>query len=537
MADLVMIGGVAWTAIEGSALAEAVAVRDGRIMATGSNQDIQALVRPGTRVIELNGRTVTPGFIDAHTHFISGGFQLSNVDLRDAATPEEFVMRIRKFTESVPSGAWITGGNWDHELWGGLLPRSDWIDSVTQAHPVLVQRLDGHMALANSLALKVGGVTKETEDPPGGSIVRDEAGVPSGVLKDQAIALVRKAIPPMTEEEAEQALESAAQHALSLGVTQVHDMGGWANLDMMGWANLERYRRVHSAGRLPLRVYSVVPMSSWRRMRDYVATHGRGDDRLWWGGVKAFVDGSLGSTTAWFHEAYADDPENTGLTTTDTTELRNWIERADEAGLQVIVHAIGDRANDWLLKTYEDIVANNGERDRRFRIEHAQHLSQSAIGRFCEQGVIASMQPYHAVDDGRWAARRIGPQRVKQAYAFRSILDTGAILAFGSDWTVAPLNPILGIDAAVTRRTLDGANPDGWIPEERTSLEEALLAYTAGAATAGFSDDRSGSLENGKLADLVVLSEDIFDEHTHDVGDVQVDMTVVEGEVAYERCF
>jgi len=535
VADLVMIGGMVWTAVEGSPIAEAVAVQDGRIIAVGSNQEIQDLVHSRTRVIELNGRTVTPGFIDAHMHFISGGFQLSGLDLREATTPEEFVIRIREFAESVPSGTWITGGNWDHELWGGLLPRSDWIDPFTQAHPVLVQRLDGHMALANSLALKMSGVATKTGDPPGGFIVRDEAGLPLGVLKDQAIALVRKVIPPATVEATKRALQSAARHTLSRGITQVHDMGGWNNLDMMGWANLEVYQQAHSEGHLPLRIYSVVPMSSWRRMKDYVSTNGRGDDRLWWGGVKAFVDGSLGSATAWFHEAYLDESGNTGLTTTDTAELQSWIEGADKAGLQPIVHAIGDGANDWLLDIYEDLVASHGTRDRRLRVEHAQHLSQSAIGRFSKQGVIASMQPYHAVDDGRWAAKRIGPERIKRAYAFGSLLDTGATLAFGSDWTVAPLDPILGIDAAVTRRTLDGVNPDGWMPEERISLEQALLAYTAGAAKAGFSEDRSGSLENGKLADLVVLSENLFEIHSSDIGNVEVDMTLVDGEVVYDR--
>lgn len=535
MADLVMIGGAVWTAVEGIPLAEALAVKDGRVIAIGSNQDIQALIRSRTRVIELNGRTVTPGFIDAHMHFISGGIQLSSLDLREAATPEEFVIRIREFVKSVPSGSWITGGNWDHELWGGLLPQSSWIDHFTQAHPVLVQRLDGHMALANSLALKMSGIANKTGDPPGGSIVRDESGLPSGVLKDEAITLVRNVIPLTTVEETERALEAAAQHALSRGITQVHDMGGWNNLDMMGWENLEVYHQAHSEGRLPVRVYSVVPMSSWKRMQDYVSTNGRGDDRLWWGGVKAFLDGSLGSATAWFHEAYLDESENTGLTTMDTAELQGWIEGADKAGLQPIIHAIGDRANDCILDIYEELVANHGKRDRRLRIEHAQHLSQSAIGRFSKHEVIASVQPYHAVDDGRWAAKRIGLERIKRAYAFGSLLDTGATLAFGSDWTVAPLDPILGIDAAVTRRTLDGANPDGWTPEERISLEQALLAYTAGAAKAGFSDDRLGSLEKGKLADLVVLSENLFEIHTSDIGNVEVDMTLVDGEMVYDR--
>ena len=279
MADLVFRDGVVWTGVEGAGLAEAVAVRDGRIVEVGTSRAVASRVGRATRVIELEGRALTPGFIDAHTHFLSGGFQLSSVDLRDAATPAEFGRRIELFAQSVPAGTWITGGDWDHELWGGELPSKEWIDTLTGEHPVFVQRLDGHMGLANSLALELAGVRGDTEDPAGGAIVRGPRGEPAGVLKDEAMSLVRRAIPAPTEEELDGALQAAAARALSLGVTQVHDMGGWSNL--------ETYRRAHAAGRLPLRVYSVVPMGTWERMRDYVADEGRGDDRLWWGAVKA----------------------------------------------------------------------------------------------------------------------------------------------------------------------------------------------------------------------------------------------------------
>lgn len=468
-----------------------------------------------------------PGFIDAHTHFISGGFQLSSVDLRDAATPEEFARRIAAYAAGLPAGTWITGGDWDHELWGGALPESEWVDAQTSDHPVFVSRLDGHMALANALALEAGGVTAETADPPGGVIVRNEDGSPAGVLKDGAMGLLSRAIPARTEAELDRALQAAARHALSLGVTQIHDMGSWTNL--------ETYRRARAAGTLPLRVYSVVPLASWERLEAFVAAHGRGDTRLWWGGLKAFVDGSLGSTTAWFYDPYDDEPETSGLMTTDTAQLRGWVRSADAAGLHVIVHAIGDRANDWLLDAFRDAAAENGPRDRRFRIEHAQHLSREAIGRFSEQSVIASMQPYHAADDGRWAVRRIGAERIRTTYAFRSLIDAGATLAFGSDWTVAPLDPVLGIDAAVTRRTIDGANPQGWVPEERITLEETLRAYTTNAARAGFIDHEVGVVANGMLADLVVLSDDIFGLDPHALAEVRVDLTLVGGEVAFER--
>ncbi len=528
MADLVLRDGVVWTGVAGAGRAEAVAVKDGEILAVGSNAAIDVFVSDETTVISLQGRTLTPGFIDAHTHFIAGGFQLASVDLRDADSPEEFARRISEFASSVPAGTWITGGDWDHETWGGELPRTDWIDALTPDHPVFVQRLDGHMALANSRALQAGGVTTETEDPAGGAIERDASGAPTGVLKDEAMSFVYAGIPASTDEEVDRALQAAAVHALSLGVTQIHDMA-------YDWIGLEAYQRAHASGDLPLRVYSVVPMATWERMRDYVAENGRGDDRLWWGGLKAFVDGSLGSTTAWFYDVYDDEPETAGLMTTDTTELASWIRSSDESEMHVIVHAIGDKANDWLLDVYEDVIGDHGPRDRRFRIEHAQHLSPGALGRFAELGVIASMQPYHAADDGRWAQKRIGPERIKTTYAFRSLLDAGATVAFGSDWTVAPLDPVEGIDAAVTRRTLDGANPNGWIPQERISLEESLIAYTSAAARAGYMEARVGTIEPGKLADLAVLSGDIFLMDEKELGSVHVDLTIVEGEVVYEH--
>ncbi|MGD2071818.1 MAG: amidohydrolase family protein [Gemmatimonadota bacterium] len=526
-ASTIYVDGVVWTGEEGAPRYEALAVAGGQVLAVGTSREVRALADASTEVVDLGGRALVPGFIDAHTHFISGGFQLSSVDLRDASTPEEFARRIGDFANALGPGRWITGGDWDHERWGGDLPRREWIDSLTPENPVLVQRLDGHMALANSLALE-GRVDADTPDPPGGTIVRDpDTGRPTGVLKDEAMGLVGSSVPSPSEAEMDGALEAAARHALSLGVTQIHDMGSWSGL--------ETYRRAREAGRLPLRVYAVVPISTWERLRDYVAAEGWGDDVLWWGGLKGFVDGSLGSTTAWFYEPYDDDPSTSGLLTTDTASLRRWIGEADAAGLHVMVHAIGDRANDWLLDVYEEASRENGERDRRFRIEHAQHLTPGAIARIAEQGVIASMQPYHAADDGRWAEKRIGLERIRTTYAFRSLLDAGATLAFGSDWTVAPLDPLLGVDAAVTRRTIDGANPGGWVPEQRIGVEETLRAYTVGSARAAFAEGRTGMLTPGAAADLVVLSGDPFSLPPEQVGGLVVDRTVVGGETRYRR--
>nr|NIP57027.1 amidohydrolase [Gemmatimonadota bacterium]NIR77422.1 amidohydrolase [Gemmatimonadota bacterium]NIT85943.1 amidohydrolase [Gemmatimonadota bacterium]NIU29763.1 amidohydrolase [Gemmatimonadota bacterium]NIV60172.1 amidohydrolase family protein [Gemmatimonadota bacterium] len=506
-----------------------IAIRDGRVQAVGSAEEIDALAGPETRRIELQGRRVLPGFMDSHTHFIDGGFELSAVQLRDASTPEEFARRIGAFAEEHP-GEWITGGQWDHQLWGGELPRRDWIDPVTGETPVYVTRLDGHMGLANSAALAAAGIDADTESPPGGEIVRYPDGRPTGILRDAAQALVRDSIPPPSDEEVDRALQAAAERAVSLGVTHVVDVGS----DRSSWRSLEAYRRAHERGQLPLRVYAAVPLSDWERMAEYVDDEGRGDDRLWWGGLKAYVDGSLGSSTAWFYEPYVGEPDNTGLVVTDTADLRSWIASADSAGLHVMVHAIGTRANDWLLDAFAQARERNGPRDRRFRIEHAQHLTDDAIRRIAEEEVIASMQPYHAIDDGRWAESRIGHRRALGTYAFRSLVEAGAILAFGSDWTVAPLDPLQGVYAAVTRRTIDGANPEAWIPEQKISLQETLRAYTGGVAYASYREEDLGRLEPGFRADLVVLSDDLFMVEPGEIPGVEVELTMVDGEVVFE---
>jgi hypothetical protein len=526
-ADLVLTGGVVWTGNADMPRVDAVAVRAGRIIALGSAADVSSHAGPATRTIDLAGRFVVPGFSDDHTHFIGGGFQLGSVDLRSSATPQEFASRIGAFAHTLPPERWITGGDWDHEMWAGApLPRREWFDTLTTAHYVAVSRLDGHMMVVNTRVLELAGITRDTPDPAGGTIVRDaRTGEPTGVLKDEAMSLVYRVMPEATDEERDEAFRRAQAHALARGVTMVHDMGDWADL--------EAYRRAEAADELRIRIYALVPLATWSRLRDYVAANGRGDDRLRWGGLKGFVDGSLGSTTAWFHEPYEDDPGTSGLMVTDTAELRGWIMSADAADLHVVVHAIGEYANDWLLDVFEATARTNGARDRRFRIEHAQHLSASAIPRFARLGVLPSMQPYHAIDDGRWAEKRIGADRIQRTYAFRSLLDSGANLMFGSDWTVAPIDPLAGIHAAVTRRTIDGANPGGWVPAEKISVEEALRAYTAANAYGAFMEDRLGTLRVGGLADLVVLSEDLTRIDPIAIGDVRVDYTIVGGEIVY----
>lgn len=503
-----------------SEFAEAMALDGNRIKAVGSLAEIQAFIDDETEVIDLAGQLLVPGFIDNHTHFILSGLAMTRINLRDADTPEEFSRRIAAQATKQP-GEWIIEGNWDHELWGGELPTRDWIDAVTPDTPVFVLRLDRHMALANSKALELAGLDDSVITPQGGAIIRDESGRMTGLLKDAAMKLVEAVIPPATEAQQDQALQAATELALSHGVTQVHDMGEWGHLQI--------FQRAKDAGKLRLRVYefSLIPHAA--ELASYIAAHGRGDDLLRWGGVKGFVDGSLGSTTAWFYQPYDDAPETSGMTMTNLNQLRDQILAADRDGLQVAVHAIGDNANDWLLDTFADVAASNGPRDRRFRIEHAQHLTPEAIPRFAELGVVPSMQPYHAIDDGRWAEKRIGSERIKATYAFRSLVDANAKLTFGSDWAVAPINPMQGMDAAVTRRTIDGLNPDGWVPGQKISVLQALKSYTQNNAFAGFQEDKLGRIAPGYLADFVVLSANLFTIDPDTLPEVRVLRTVVNG--------
>ncbi len=500
-ADRILTGARVWTGEPATPWAEAVALRGDRILAVGSRQTVEDLATPETEQIHAPGAMVVPGFIDSHVHFLDGGFALASVQLRDAETPEEFARRIGEHASGLPAGEWILNGDWDHENWGGELPRREWIDAVTPDNPVLVNRLDGHMVLANSLALELAGITADTEDVPGGTIVRDADGTPTGVLKDNAMDLARRVVPEPTPEQRDRALAAIGRHVLAQGVTSVQDMAGWESL--------ATYRRAREAGVLPVRVYSVVPLRDWSRLAEEVAVSGRGDGWLRIGGLKGFMDGSLGSHTAAFFEPFTDTPTDRGFFINDPADMEGWIRQADAAGLQVMVHAIGDRANAALLDIYGRVVEENGPRDRRFRIEHAQHIHPDDFDRFRRLGVIASMQSYHAIDDGRWAERVIGPQRARTTYAFRTLLDAGVPVAFGSDLMVAPPLPLMGIYAAVTRQTLDGAHPGGWVPQEKITVEEALTAYTATAAYAAFEEDRKGTITPGKLADLVILDRDL----------------------------
>ncbi len=527
-ADRIFFHAKIWTGDSSNPRATSIGIKDSTILFVGD--DYATYQGEGTEMIDLGGNMIAPGFIDNHTHFLSGGYQLGNVNLRDVKTNAGFIDSIRKYIETLKDDRWVMGGDWDHEAWGGILPDKHWIDSVSGNHPVFVNRYDGHMALANSKALALAGIDKHTADPHGGQIVRDpKTGEPTGVLRDEAMELMNKVIPPPTESALSEYLQKAIRHGLEHGVTQVHDMGSFG-----GWLDLFTYRKAYANNQLGLRLYSFVPVSTWKMLDSFVLQNGGGDDRLRWGGLKGFVDGSLGSTTAWFYASYLDAPGSTGLQVTDTVLLRQWILSADAAGLHVATHAIGDRANDWILGVYQQAENQNGKKDRRFRVEHAQHLTENAIIAFGKLGVIPSMQPYHAIDDGKWAYKRLDTARLRRTYAFRSLLVHGATLTFGSDWTVAPLDPIAGIYAAVTRRTLDDKNPTGWFPDEKISVEEALKCYTVNNAYAGFQENRLGMLKAGMLADLVVLSGDLLSVPPEKIRDIKVLRTIVNGKQVYE---
>ncbi len=524
---LAVVNARIWTGDSRRPWAEAIAVRGDRIALVGSSAEVRKLATSSTNVIDAHGAMLTPGFIDSHVHFLSGGLGLSSVKLRDAKTPAEFVARIARFAKTLPKGAWITGGDWDHTLWGGELPRRDWIDSVTPDNPVWVNRLDGHMALANGAAIRAAGITRATPEVEGGHIVRDASGEPAGVFKDNAQSLIDRVVPDPPPEIADRALDAAMHFVAEQGVTSVDHMGTWWDLAV--------FERAHAQHRLITRIYAAVPLATWAQLRDTVAKRGRGDEWLRIGALKGFVDGSLGSHTAAMLQPFTDAPADSGIFVTPPDSLYAWTSGADRAGLHVIVHAIGDRAIRTQLDVFERVEREDGPRDRRFRIEHAQHLAPPDIPRFAKLGVIASMQPYPAIDDGRWADTVIGRERSGTTYAFRSLLDSGARLAFGSDWSVAPPTPLEGIYAAVTRRTLDGKHPNGWVPEQKITVEEALRAYTSGGAYAIFDEKNRGTLERGKLADFVLIDRDITRIPPEEIREARVQMTVVGGRVVYER--
>ena len=537
-ATLILLNGKIWTENPRQPEAQALAIEGNQILSVGSSQAIRKLAGPDCKIIDLGGRRVVPGFNDSHVHLISGGDGLVSVRLEDANSLDEFRRRLGDYARSLPQGVWIRNGNWDHQRWSPAnLPAHEAIDAVTPNNPVFVWRYDGHMALANALAMKLAGLDRNTKDPPGGEIVRDQQGNPTGILKDQATGIVERVIPPAPEREVDSGLEAAMHEAAIHGVTSVQQM--WdAPTDQYSAEKFRELQKFAHNGTLTLRIYNANPLRDWKSLATAGVQASFGSPVLRMGNLKSFADGALGAETAWMDAPFADRPGYSGLASADLMDSASMlasIQGADKAGLQISIHAIGDRAVHTVLDLFERAEREDAPADRRFRIEHVQHLRPDDAGRFKSLGVIASMQPYHAIDDGRWAGKVLGPERLHTSYAWRLLLDQGAVLAFGSDWPVAPLDPLLGIYAAVTRRTLDGKNPQGWIPEQRITVAEAVHAYTIGSAFAEHQEKVKGSLEPGKLADLAVLTDDIFRMPAQDLDKARVYITVFDGSVVYQR--
>lgn len=529
-ADLIITNARIWTVDKAHPQAEAMAVLGDRIIAVGSAAEVDSWHGPQTKVVDAQGKLLLPGFNDAHVHFVDGGDHLQEVQLKDAASPEEFAERIAQRAKATPKGEWVTGGDWDEQKWTPPnLPTKELVDAATPETPVWVNRYDGHESLANSVTLRLAKIDARTPDPPGGQIVRDAQGNPTGVLRDAAQDLVFKIMPPMTHAHRLRAIHQALEHAGSLGVTSVQDMNP-------SYDDVKAYSELQEQGKLSVRIYAAPLETDWKDQAKIGIRHAFGTSLLRMGAVKGYADGSLGSETAYFFEPFTDDPKSHGLLSDEMhppSAMRQRLQGADAAGLQLCIHAIGDRAISITLDIFEQIEKANGKRDRRWRIEHSQHMAAKDFARYARLGVIASVQPYHAIDDGRWAEKRIGPDRIKRTYAFRTFLDNGVRLAFGTDWSVAPLSPVWSIYAAVTRATLDGKNPEGWVPEQKLTVAEAVEAYTMGSAYAEFQEKEKGSITAGKLADFIVLSDDIFKIPPAQIKNVKVEATYLGGKLVY----
>ena len=530
-ADLVITNAKVWTGDKSLPIAQAVAVLGDRIVAVGLNGDAEAWRGPSTKVIDGGGKLLLPGFNDAHVHFVSGGQQLDNVQLNDATSPQEFARRIAIRAKITPEGEWILGGNWDETKWDPPnIPSKDLIDAATPDTPVFVSRYDGHMGLANSVALKLAGITANTPDPPGGTIVRDAKGNPTGALKDAATDYIDKVVPELPHDQRMKVVKHALAHAASLGVTSVQHMEA-------GYADIAVYSELLRRGELTTRIYAAPLITHVDDQAKIGIGRAFGGPYLRIGALKAYADGSLGSGTAYFYEPFLNQGNNRGLLSDEMQPLslmRDRMLKADAAGLQICTHAIGDEGISTILDLYTDVIQAHGGADRRFRIEHAQHMAAKDFERFAQLHVIASVQPYHAIDDGRFAESHIGHDRASRTYAFRTFLDHGVRLAFGTDWEVAPLNPLLGVYAAVTRATLDGKNPNGWFPEQKLTVAEAVEAYTMGSAYAEFQEKEKGSITPGKLADMVLISDDIFTIAPAKIRDAKVLKTIVGGRVVWD---
>ena len=532
IADVIVVNANVHTVDPERPRAQAIGISGEFIIQVGSNGDVRKLAGRATRIIDAGGRLVVPGFNDAHVHLIMGAEELIGVDLRPSRDEDDLARRVERYAATRPAGEWITGGYWDHEAWPGRrLPTRDLLDRITPNHPVFVKRLDGHMAVANSLAMRLAGIADDVAVPPGGEAIRGVDGKLTGLLKDTAMELVTSAMPPPTLDGILLRARAALTHAASLGVTTLQDITASA-------LEFEAYRKLDEAGELTARISSIANYQADDQPSGEVPGE-RATPSYWLrsGGRKFFADGSMGSSTAAFFDPYTDDPGSRGLLIHDPHELEQLIGDVLASGQQPVVHAIGDRANALVLDIFERHMRNMAAaiaRRWRPRIEHAQVVRVEDRARFKSLGVVASIQPSHCIDDMRWAEARIGRGRCAQAYNVRSFVDAGVRVAFGTDWFVAPLNPMLGLYAAVARQFPDGTPADGWFPEERIALAQAVECYTRGSAYAEFAEPHKGMLRTGYLADLVVLSRDLFAIPPRDILETRPVLTMAGGRVVFD---
>ncbi len=562
--SLVLTGGKVFTADARGTLAEAVAVEGNRIVAVGTSREIAARYT-AARTIDLKGRLVTPGFNDAHIHFLGGGLSLLRVNLVGAKTLAEAKARVAARARELPAGAWVTGRGWDHTLWGGAWPTKKDLDEVAPNNPVILQRVDGHVSWANTLALQKGNVTRETRDPQGGEILHDADGEPTGILKETAGGLVLKVVPAPTRAEMLEALTRALAEARRYGLTSVQ-----AN-DVPSFEATPLYRELLKEGKLTVRVAEWQQfdrtVEELKRERAEFESHKDDPLRLRLTALKGYVDGTLGSRTAAMLAPFADDPHNSGIPRMPPEQLTKMIVERDAAGFQIALHCIGDRANHMALDGFQAAKETGGVTEERLvarvailspgappqeskvservissrivsprhRIEHAQVVSPLDFARFRDLGVIASMQPSHAISDKRWAQDRLGEYRVLGAYSWHTFMAHGVHVPFGTDWPVEPVNPYLGLYAAVTRQSIEGEPAGGWWPEERLSIEDAIRNYTAESAYASFEEREKGQVVAGMLADLVVHSKDLLTIAPREILQTEPDITVFDGGVVYER--
>ncbi len=530
--DLVLKNGKIVTIDKNNPRAEAVAIKDDKIIAVGTNKEIDKYTDiQVTKIIDLDERLVVPGFIDAHIHFEGGGASLMQIDLNGVTTLTEIQKRVKEKIDKVEDGIWIYGRGWDHEI----LPDKKWptkeiIDDVAPKNPVVLRRVDGHSTLVNSLVLKISGITGNTPDPRGGTIIKKPStGKPTGILKETAQGLIKS--PKLSKKESydnsKKAIKLALKEAARLGVTGIHNLTG----------NFEIFQELLDRKELTVRVYACASITKEKKVlesyKEWQKKFTNNKNMIKFGCLKGFIDGTLGSGTAAFFKPFDDNPSTAGLPRMTQKELNELVAIVDNEGFQIAIHAIGSKANNMILNAFEETISINGKRDSRHRSEHAQVLIPQDIPRFTQLGIIASMQPTHCITDKKFAEKRIGKERCRGAYAWKSLLNAGAHIVFGTDWPVEPLDPMEGLYAAVTRKDRKGEPGDGWFPEEKISMEKAIELYTLGSAYASFEENIKGSIQIGKLADIVVLSQDLFEIPENKIMDTKVVYTIIGGKIIY----